>query len=113
MKAAKNELRMNNPERIAILETTILNINATLLDLRQDMKRGFDRVDTKFDALEKKMDNKLDVLENKMDSKFDALETKVDSKFDTLQNRLWSNFLWLMGMIIGLAELIAHTQHWI
>jgi len=80
MKAAKNELRMNNPERIAILETTILNINATLLDLRQDMKRGFDKIDTKFDAL---------------------------------HNRLWSNFLWLMGMIIGLAGLIAHTQHWI
>lgn len=80
MKAAKNESSMKNSERIAILETTILNINTTLLDLRQEMKYRFD---------------------------------KIDDKFDTLQNRLWSNFLWLMGMIIGLAGLIAHTQHWI
>jgi hypothetical protein len=87
MKASKNESTMSTPERIAILETTILNINSTLLDLRQDMKRGFDKIDNKFD--------------------------NVDNKLDALQDRLWSNFLWLMGMIIGLAGLIAHIQHWI
>ena len=80
MKVAKNEPEMNNSERIAVLETTILNINSTLLDLRQDMKRGFD---------------------------------KVENRFDKIENRLWSNFLWIMGMIIGLASLIAHTQHWV
>ncbi len=80
MRAAKNEASMSNSERLAILETTILNINSTMLEIKQDLKYGFE---------------------------------KVDQKFDSLQNRLWSNFLWLMGMIIGLSGLIAHTQHWI
>ncbi len=73
---------MSNDARLAVLETTILNINATLQDIKLDIKN---------------MDNKLN--------------NKIDNKFDMLQNRLWSNFLWLMGMIIGLAGLIAHTQH--
>ena len=87
MKAAKNEASMSSHERLAILETTILNINSTLLEIKQDLKYGFEKVDQKFD--------------------------RIDKKFDSLQNRLWSNFLWLMGMIIGLSGLIAHTQHWI
>lgn len=91
MKPIKNEARMSNDARIAVLETTILNINSTLLDLKQDIKHGFDKVDNKFTTLENKMDNRL----------------------ERIENRLWSNFLWLMGMIIGLAGLIGHTQHWI
>jgi uncharacterized coiled-coil protein SlyX len=98
MKPAKNEARMSNEARLAVVETTILNINSTLLDLKQDMKRGFDRIDTKFEAVDKK---------------FEAMDRKFDTRFDRLENRLWSNFFWLMGMIIGLAGLIAHTQHWI
>lgn len=82
---------MSNDSRLAILETTILNINTSLQDIKQDFKR----------------------LDNKFDNKFDALDKKFDNKFDLLQNRIWSNFLWLMGMIIGLAGLIAHTQHWL
>ena|SRR3990167_2445454 len=98
MKAVKNEANMSHDARIAVLETTILNINSTLLDIRQEVKDI--RQDTKR-------------LSDKMDNKFDALEKKMDSKFDAIQNRLWSNFLWLMGMMIGLTGSIAHTQHWI
>jgi hypothetical protein len=74
-----------------------------------DIKRSVDKLDNKIDGLETKMDSKFGA----MDSKIDTLETKMDSKFDAVQNRLWSNFLWLMSMIIGLAGLIARTQHWI
>ncbi len=98
MRAAKNEASMSNAERLAILETTILNINSTMLEIKQDLKYGFEKVDQKFDSIDKK---------------FASMDHKMDSKFDSLQNRLWSNFLWLMGMIIGLSGLIAHTQHWI
>jgi hypothetical protein len=86
---------MSNDARIAVLETTILNINTTMLDIKQDMKHSFER------------------LETKMDTKFDAIEKKMDTKFAAIENRLWSNFLWIMGMIIGLTGLIAHTQRWI
>ncbi len=93
---------MSNDSRLAILETTILNINASLQDIRQDFKR-----------LDNKLDSRFDALDRKFDSKIDALDKKFDNKFDLLQSRIWSNFLWLMGMIIGLAGLIAHTQHWL
>jgi hypothetical protein len=91
MHPKKHEAHMSNDARIAVVETTILNINSVMLDIK----------------------NKLNTLESKIDTKIDALENKMDSKFDSLQNRLWSNFLWTMGMMIGLAGLIAHTQHWI
>jgi len=87
----KHEKHMSNDARIAVLETTILNINSTLLDIKHDLKR----------------------IDTKIDTKFDTLDKKIDSKFEIIQSRLWSNFLWLMGMIIGLAGLTAHTQHWI
>ena len=87
----KHEKPMSNDTRIAVLETTILNINSTMLDIKQEIKH----------------------LSAKMENKFDSLEKKMDSKFDAINSRLWSNFLWLMGMIIGLAGLIAHTQHWL
>jgi len=92
---------MSNEERIAILETTMLSINATLLDFKQDMNRRFDKIDDKFSKIDEKF--------TKIDEKFE----RMDNKFDALQNRLWTHFTWLMGMIIGLAGLIAHTQHWI
>lgn len=87
MTARKHEAHMSNDKRIAILETTLLNINTTLVDIKQDIRRQTDRIET--------------------------LDKKIDNKFDTLNSQIWSNFLWLIGMIIGLAGLIAHTQHWV
>lgn len=78
---------MSNDARIAVLETTMTNINSTLLDIKQEIK-----------DMKKDMKHSFEL---------------VDKKFDSINNRLWSNFLWLMGMMIGLAGLIAHTQHWI
>lgn len=83
----KHEKYMSNDARIAVLETTLLNINTVLLDIKQDMRHGFEKIDHQFE--------------------------KVDNRLDNIQNRLWSNFLWLISMMIGLAGLIAHTQHWI
>lgn len=91
MKNRKHEIDMNNDTRLAILETTILNINSSLQDIKQDLKR----------------------LDAKIDSKIDTLDKKIDTKFEILQARISSNFFWLMTMIIGLAGLIAHTQHWL
>ena len=120
MNNRKNEAHMSNDARLAVLETTILNINASLQDIKQDFKRLDNKFDTldkkfdnKFDTLDKKFDNKFDALDKKFDNKFDVLDKKLDNKFDTLQSRIWSNFLWLIAMIIGLASLIAHTQHWL
>ncbi len=136
---------MSNDARIAVLETTISNINSSLLDIKhafdridnrflsfeQKIEAKFEqfenridskleqfenRIDSKLEHLENKMDAKLEHLENKMDARFAQIDVrfeKIDSKFDLINNRLWSNFLWTISMIIGLAGLIAHTQHWI
>lgn len=90
MKPIKHEVpRMGNND--AVLEKTMLNINSTLLDLRQEMRHGFEKID----------------------QRFEAMDQKIDHKIDNVRNFIWSTFLWLTGMIIGLAGLIAHTQHWI
>lgn len=49
---------MSNDAHIAVLETPIVNINTTLLNTQQDIKRLPDKVDSKVDALEVKMDKK-------------------------------------------------------
>ena len=122
MHPKKHETRMSNDARIAILETTISNINSTLLDFKQEMRNGFQRLDSKIDskidalehktngkidALEHKIDNKIDALEHKMDSKLDvvdskinALEHKMDSKFDVLDGKsMHSNIRWIANSI--------------
>ncbi len=110
MHMKKNEMQpMSNDARIAVLETTIVNINTTLLDLKRSFEKMDNKFDSKFDAMDKKFEAKFE----KFEAKFEAMDKKFDSKFDALQNRIWSNFLWMMGMMIGLASLIAHTQHWI
>ena len=103
MKPVKNETRMSNDARIAVLETTLLNINSTLLDFKHEMRHSFDKLEqkvdaldhkfeAKIDALDHKFEAKIDVLDHKFENKFDALDKKLDTKFDLLNNRLWINF---------------------
>jgi len=94
MKPFKNEPRMSNEARIAVIEANVQNLNEGLHVLRQDIKYGFEQILGRFD---------------KIDERFE----RIDRKFDAIQDRLWSNFLWLISLIIGLAGLIAHAQHWI
>ena len=98
---------MSNDKRLTILETVNINISNTLIDIKAALQRQSDKID----ALDKKLDTKIDALDKKIDNKIDTLDKKFDSKFDNLNNRMWSNFLWLMSTIIGLAGLIAHLHH--
>ncbi len=116
MKIAKNEARMSTEARLTVLENSVQSIHSILLDFRQEMKRGFDKIDSRFETIERKIEAQDLKFENKFESvdrKFEAIDRKLDLRCDRLESRLWSNFLWLMGMVIGLAGLIAHTQHWI
>lgn len=124
MNARKNEAPMSNSHRLTILETTVANINATLNDLRQDRREMYAKFDDfKRELHDLRIELKTEIrteiktettlLRNEFKNDIKQLSDKMDAKFDTINHRLWSNFLWLMGMIIGLAGLIAHTQHWI
>ena len=98
MKQAKNESIMSTGERLAVIENTMQHITATLVDIKQDMNRGFDRIDNRIDHLDKKFEGKF---------------TANEDRFSRLENRMWSNFLWLMGGMFGLAGLITHAHSWI
>lgn len=104
MKNVKDEAQMSIEERLAVIEVTNEHINRTLIDMKQDMNRNFDKVEQKFAAV----DQRFISLEQSIDQQF----TAVDRKFDALQNRMWINFIWIMGGFIGLAGLIAKSQHW-
>ncbi len=56
------------------------------------------------------------VIEN-INSTLNRLDTDMKTGFRDVNNRLWSVFLWMMATLmtstVGLASLIAHTQHWI
>jgi len=109
MAARRQEIYMSDDERLTIIETTLSNISAALIDNKHDMKHHFymldKRMDKKFDEIDKKFD--------RIDEKFEIMDERFDRKFQTLIDRSWSSFLWLMSMMIGLAGLIAHAQHWI
>ncbi|HVY53799.1 MAG TPA: hypothetical protein VHA13_04705 [Gammaproteobacteria bacterium] len=87
MKKPINESHMSTDTRLAVVETQITNINMTLMDIRHELK---------------------EIRHELKDTR-----TEMNNRFDVVHNRLWSNFLWLMGMIVGLAGLIAHSQDWI
>lgn len=78
---------MSNDERIAVLETTINHIDASLMGLRQDMK-----------SLQNNIDN---------------LNNKIDNRFDKLNDRLWSLLTWTIGGFVGVIGIMAHGFHWV
>lgn len=96
-----NENRNNtmpNNERFILLESVIGNINTTLT----------------------RLDNRLDILDNDMKQGFRTLDSDIkqnykdlNNNYKDLNNRLWTNFIWLLGAMMTLAGLIAHTQHWL
>lgn len=67
-------------------------------------------------------DTKIALLENNIGQINDTLKRidkrldTVDAKLDKINDRMWSNFLWLLSLIlsssVGLAALIAHAMGW-
>lgn len=106
------------------LEAAVMNINSTLLDMQRENRRMFDKVDDRMERLESKMERlesrvntRIDHLEDKVNTRIDRLEAKMDDRFKVTESRMWSQFFWMMGSMaggmVGLASLIAHTQHWL
>jgi uncharacterized protein YPO0396 len=119
MKITNYGEHMSNDTKVAILENTMNHIY-------EDVRRVENRVHRVENRLAS-MDQRLGSLEHIVDTKFAAIDKKFDAvdrqfdaveqRFSTIDNRLWSNFLWLVGLLLGsvsgLAGLMAHGFHWI
>lgn len=64
-------------------------------------------------------DVKIAVLENTIGhinetlSRIDQKIDRLNQRMDKLDHRQWTNFLWLLSAIIGLAGVMAHGFHWL
>jgi hypothetical protein len=70
-----------------------------------------DKITHKIEALKEKINHKFGTFESKYDAKLIATEERTDRRFASLQNRIWINFIWIMDGFIGVAGLIARSQH--
>jgi len=98
MATNKRENTVKNDERIAIVETTINNINITLNEIKSALVRIDNKLDSRFDHL---------------NSKIDSLNDKVDSRFDKVNDRIWTQFYWIIGGFATITAIMAHGFHWI
>lgn len=91
------DMKNTNETRVALLEQSIEHISNTLIRLDSKMDAGFERMNDRFD---------------KVDARFD----KMDARLDKMNDRIWSNFLWLLSMMLGLAAgglgLLIKGFHW-
>lgn len=117
MSTVKYEAPMSIEERLTAIETTLVHLNTNMTEMKHDMYRKFDALEQKFEvkflAIDSKFESKFEIQEAKLDKKLTAMEERLDRRIDDLQNRIWINFIWMMGGFIGLAGLIARSQHWI
>lgn len=89
-------------------ETTQMSSSSNQPNLEPRMVK----IESKTELLEKnideikklleKIDNKIDSLSNRLESKIDNINNKLEAKTDKINDRLWSNFVWIVGIIITL-----------
>lgn len=110
----------SNDVKIALLENTIIHINEGL----QRIEKRFDSVEQEIRSmrqeLRQEIQKEVGSVRQEMHQEIGSVRQEMGSMrqemhqgFKSINDRLWSNFLWLMGMIIGLAGLTAHGLHWI
>lgn len=109
MNQRRHKFPMSNDVRIAILETHMSNIQSTVVAIREDTQTLRQEMKASTDALRQEMKASRDAFRQEMKD----LSDRMDQRFSVINNRLWSNFMWLMGLIIGLSGLMAHGFHWI
>lgn len=105
MTLPKRGNKMGNDERIAVLETTINHIDASLIGITQELRRLNERID----SFSNRMDGKFDSI----DGKFNYIEEKLDKKFDKLNDRLWTLFFWMIAGFASILGIMAHGFHWV
>jgi hypothetical protein len=78
--------------RDAWTDARLDDLNGRIGDMSRRMDEGFNRVDSKVDAMRADLDSKFDGMRADFDSKFDAMRTDFDSRFDGMRADTDSRF---------------------
>jgi hypothetical protein len=84
----EDQLTLSN-ESVKEVKRQVLEINKNIVGLKYDLKSLGDKIDTKFEGLEKRLGYKFEALEkilgDKIDTKFGGLEKRLGYKFEALE----------------------------
>ena len=93
------------------VEERVNHVEAGMTDLRNEMHRGFERIDARLEAIDLRfgvLERRMDRLEYRMDrleDRMEKFEARMDSRFNHFDARLLSleqkvdrQFVWLVGI---------------
>ncbi|MDE0652262.1 MAG: hypothetical protein OXI26_01235 [bacterium] len=89
---------------VSIIGTTLGAVFAAFAFLHREMRRGFDRVDARFVAV----DEKFDRMEAKFDKKLDGLRAGTDEKFDRIDEKFDGLRAEVTAVQVSLARIEGH-----
>lgn len=110
MPALMFELETPVEERVARLEANVEHILSDISDIKIDVRRLGDKLETvdrnlttKIDAVDRKLTDKVDAVDHKLTAKIDAVDQKLTDKIDTADQRLSGRIDGLKDSVTSLA----------
>jgi hypothetical protein len=86
---------------------------AVLEQIAADTRQALQTIDASLRGLRDDMNREISGLRTEMERRFDA----VDRRFVALEGRQWTNFYWLLGVMLGgyasLFAMLAHGFKWL
>jgi wyosine [tRNA(Phe)-imidazoG37] synthetase (radical SAM superfamily) len=89
--------------RIEEVEKRQLQNKSDIQILAETMKRGFDQVDQRIEALQKEMDKRFEAMQGQMDKRFE----QVDKRFEDMNKRFTHQTWFIVTLIAGINIAIA------
>jgi uncharacterized coiled-coil protein SlyX len=77
-------------ERVAYLEGQVSEQSHGLVDVRDAIRRLEERMDARFDAIERRFET--------TDRRIDGLDDRVSRQWESLDGKMSRQFVWLVGM---------------
>jgi hypothetical protein len=86
------------------LDKAFDRIDAEIRELRVEMKRGFERVGDRFNAMQSEMNLRFESMQSEMNARFESVQSETNARFDSMNQRFDSM---QRTMIIGFVTLFA------